>query len=161
MRNRGYENLDAYTVPPEFWDICFTNYENLGFQRSETFYQGRTTNCEYFFLKRELNFLQNLTCFMDGTFFLVKNVIHTQVYIISVNITNLALDTTFSYSIFFCLMRKKSSECYNKKFILDNEQAVYKNLKELYLQTPISLCRVHLLRSWRKKSNFFIFLTNF
>ena len=39
-----------------------------------------------------------------------------------------------------------------KKFILDNEAAVYKNLKEIYPQTPIGLCRVHLMRSWRKKA---------
>ena len=39
-----------------------------------------------------------------------------------------------------------------KKFILDNEAAVYKNLQELYPQTPIGLCRVHLLRSCLKKA---------
>ena len=45
-RSRGYQSLDAYTVPPEFTEISFTNYENLGFPRSEKFYQGRTANCE-------------------------------------------------------------------------------------------------------------------
>ena len=99
-RSRGYENLDAYTVPVEFHEICFTDYENLGQPKGIKFYQGNSENCEYFFLESELNFLQNLNIFLDGTFMLVKNVIHSQVYIISINITNLALNTTFSYPIF-------------------------------------------------------------
>ena len=95
MRSRGYGNLDAYTVPIEFREICFTDYENLGQPRGVKFYQGRTLNCEYFFLENEIQMLQNLTVFMDGTFFVCKNILHTQVYILSVNVTNIALNTTF------------------------------------------------------------------
>ena len=88
-RSRGYENLDAYAVPREFHEICYTDYENLGQPKGIQFYQGNSENCEYFFLESELNFLQNLNIFLDGTFMLV-NVIHSQVYIISINVTNLA-----------------------------------------------------------------------
>ena len=115
-RSRGYENLDAYTVPVEFHEICFTDYENLGQPKGIKFYQGNSENCEYFFLESELNFLQNLNVFLDGTFMLVKNVIHSQVYIISINITNLALNTTFSYPIFMCLMKKNLHNVIEKCF---------------------------------------------
>ena len=71
---------------------------------------------DYFFLEKELKFLENLKVFSDGTFYLLKNVPYSQMYILSVNITNMAENTTFSYPFSFGLTKSKSGSVYREMF---------------------------------------------
>ena len=80
-RSQVQVQREAYTVPLEFREIFESNFENLGAPRGIPFYQGSTQNVDYFYLERELNLLQNMKNFCDGTFHICKNLLHSQIYI--------------------------------------------------------------------------------
>ena len=68
----------------------------------------------FFFLDRELIYLETQKVFGDGTFELVKNLKFHQVYLLSANFT--VLDRVISYPFCFILILKRSKKNYLEIF---------------------------------------------
>ena len=106
--------------------------------------------------------------FLDGTFSLTRSTDFIQVYIFSHLFEN--DNRTFSYPILFILMRNKKSVTYSdllnfmkntfeekfavtlkpQMFHIDCEFAAIKSLIEIFPETPVTLCSVHILRNLMK-----------
>ena len=99
-------NNDPRQVPVEFRTIPESpEGDFIGEAVDTTFFQGSSENCDYFFLSRELIYLETQKVFGDGTFTLVKNLKYHQVYLLSTTFS--ILDRVISYPYVFILMRKR------------------------------------------------------
>ena len=157
-------------VPPKFSKILRTNFRNGTFgSYEENWHQFSSPKQEIFYLTDELDLLEQHPVYVDGTFTLVKDQDFTQIYIISVLFKH--GNRTFSYPVVLSLMRGRTGESYREffghlaqifhqkndrpleipKIISDAEAAIFKPIKEIYPQTTLKLCKVHILRNWRKK----------
>ena len=135
----------------------------------ENWHQFSSPKQEIFYLTDELDLLEQHPVYVDGTFTLVKDQDFTQIYIISVLFKH--GNRTFSYPVVLSLMRGRTGDSYREffghlaqifhqkndrpleipKIISDAEAAIFKPIKEIYPQTTLKLCKVHILRNWRKK----------
>ena len=117
----------------------------------------------------ELDLLEQYCVFVDGTFTLIKDLDFTQIYIVSVLIKY--ENRTFSYPVALSLMRGRTADAYREffghlaqifeqknhrslnipKILSDAESAIFRPINEIFPHTNLKLCKVHLLRNWRKK----------
>ena len=135
-----------------------------------TFFQGQTNNFTIFYLEKELIFLETQICCADGTFFIMKNLPFTQLYMICAQFRH--FDNVFSVPFIFIMMKERKALHYEEvfdfikmkfkdihnrelepyKLMIDAEMAVLKTLKKFFPYSKITLCRVHILRNMRKKA---------
>ena len=177
---RRLEPCSLDEIPENVKFIERTDFSHPLLERiSERFFQGETKNSKFFFLEKELDLLEKFAWFLDGTFSLIRNSIHGQIYIISILLSE--NDKTYAYPVVFIFMEKRETIFYkeifefiNQKFKetfdrelkpisfhLDCEMACIKAIKHCYTEPTIRLCIFHILKNWRKKFEECVGKTNF
>jgi hypothetical protein len=122
-----------------------------------------------FFISDELILLHKTKWYLDGTFFLLKNVSYSQVYIISIFFD---FGThTFSYPLVFSFQERRNKKTYIKLleflkqkffevnnfeieifgFKLDGKIGMIKSVEKFFSNPNIELCTIHIVRSFFKK----------
>ena len=122
------------------------------------------------FLESELEYLHNNDWFLDGTFYICKNLkeySYAQIYIISLIFTTDG--RTYTYPVIFCFLKSKDADTYkflfnfiSEKYLcltqtdltprscrVDCEKAVIIALRAIFSDLlKIRNCTVHIVRNW-------------
>jgi hypothetical protein len=106
---------DLSRVPPDVRVIRLNDLQTYQLN-SFTFFKYEDDHLKIFFLENELEFLQNMEWYCDGTFKIMKDQTESQCYIISILFENDDKTRCFSYPIVFCFCRGKSQATYSKIF---------------------------------------------
>ena len=166
--SRTFEQCQKTEVPFEYRQIERTNFDDLSIFR-ENWHQHKSEKLEIFFLADELYHLETESVYCDGTFYLIKDLDFGQVYILSVLFKR--ENRTFSYPIVCAFTRGRTSAIYLEFFsfiadffqtkykrplkipriISDAESAILRPLRQVFPDINVKLCKVHVLRSWRRK----------
>ena len=166
--SRIFEKCKKTEVPFEYRQIERTNFDDLSVFR-ENWHQHKSEKLEIFFLADELHYLETESVYADGTFYLMKDLDFCQVYILSVLFKR--ENRTYSYPIVCAFTLGRTSAIYLEFFsfiadffqtrfkrplkipriISDAESAILRPLRQVFPDISVKLCKVHVLRSWRRK----------
>ena len=108
-------------IPEHSQKIEMTDFDDTGMgTKFEQFFQYESKKQKVFYLESELHLLRQRNWFVDGTFFLLKNLSYLQVYIISVLYEE--NNQVYVYPVVFSFHEQKDLSTYNEFFSVLNDR---------------------------------------